>query len=163
MSLPRVAVDSKVIDVPNPALGRMTIDAVAKEYKDILERDLDGASHILTQAEFNRVNACFVRPAGVAPIANSKLHVPADAPDAFKRWTERNVHAHQVSGYRAVTLSLKRTGQAPGDGLAARVVDVTPGSAADRQPPGAGDGRRGGRPRRAGARYSSRCRERPAA
>jgi sulfite reductase (NADPH) hemoprotein beta-component len=97
------------------AEGQKFIDAVAKEYKDILERDLDGASHILTQAEFDRVNACFVRPAGVAPIANSKLHVPADAPDAFKRWTERNVHAHQVSGYRAVTLSLKRTGQAPGD------------------------------------------------
>jgi sulfite reductase (NADPH) hemoprotein beta-component len=97
------------------AEGQKFIDAVAKEYKDILERDLDGASHILTQAEFDRVNACFVRPAGVAPIANSKLHVPADAPDAFKRWTERNVHAHQVPGYRAVTLSLKRTGQAPGD------------------------------------------------
>jgi sulfite reductase (NADPH) hemoprotein beta-component len=97
------------------AEGQKFIDAVAKEYKDILERDLDGASHILTQAEFDRVNACFVRPAGVAPIANSKLHIPADAPDAFKRWTERNVHAHQVPGYRAVTLSLKRTGQAPGD------------------------------------------------
>ncbi|MBL0731013.1 nitrite/sulfite reductase [Piscinibacter sp. HJYY11] len=97
------------------AEGQKFIDAVAKEYKDILERDLDGASHILTQAEFDRVNACFVRPAGVASIPNSKLHVPADAPDAFKRWTERNVHAHQVPGYRAVTLSLKRTGQAPGD------------------------------------------------
>ncbi|HEY0820918.1 MAG TPA: nitrite/sulfite reductase [Rhizobacter sp.] len=97
------------------AEGQKFIDAVAKEYQNILERDLDGASHILTQAEFDRVNACFVRPAGVAPIADSKLHVPADAPDAFKRWTERNVHAHQVPGYRAVTLSLKRTGQAPGD------------------------------------------------
>lgn len=97
------------------AEGQKFIDAVAKEYKDILERDLDGASHILTQAEFDRVNACFVRPAGVAPIPSSKLHVPADAPEAFKRWTERNVHAHQVPGYRAVTLSLKRTGQAPGD------------------------------------------------
>jgi sulfite reductase (NADPH) hemoprotein beta-component len=97
------------------AEGQKFIDAVAKEYKEILERDLDGAAHILTQAEFDRVNACFVRPAGVAPIANSKLHVPGDAPDAFKRWTERNVHAHQVPGYRAVTLSLKRTGQAPGD------------------------------------------------
>ncbi len=97
------------------AEGQKFIDAVAKEYQDILTRDVDGASHILTQAEFDRVNACFARPAGVAPIANSKLHVPADAPDAFKRWTERNVHSHQVPGYRAVTLSLKRTGQAPGD------------------------------------------------
>ena len=97
------------------AEGQKFIDAVAVEYKNILERDLDGSSHILTQAEFDRVAANFKLPAGVAPIANSKLHVPADAPDAFKRWTERNVHAHQIAGYRAVTLSLKRTGQAPGD------------------------------------------------
>ena len=97
------------------AEGQKFIDAVAKEYRDILERDVDGAAHIITQAEFDRVNACFVRPGDVAPIVGSKLHVPADAPDAFKRWTERNVHPHQVSGYRAVTLSLKRTGQAPGD------------------------------------------------
>jgi sulfite reductase (NADPH) hemoprotein beta-component len=41
--------------------------------------------------------------------------VPSDAPLAFRRWMERNVHGHQVSGYRAVTLSLKRPGQAPGD------------------------------------------------
>jgi sulfite reductase (NADPH) hemoprotein beta-component len=97
------------------AEGQKFIDAVAQEYKNILERDLDGASHILTQAELDRVSAHFVRPAGVAPIAGSQLQVPAGAPDAFRRWTERNVHAHQVPGYRAVTLSLKRTGQAPGD------------------------------------------------
>lgn len=97
------------------AEGQKFIDAVAVEYKNILERDLDGSAHILTQAEFDRVAANFQLPKGVAPIANSKLHVPADAPDAFKRWTERNVHAHQIAGYRAVTLSLKRTGQAPGD------------------------------------------------
>ncbi|MBC7991628.1 MAG: nitrite/sulfite reductase [Rhizobacter sp.] len=97
------------------AEGQKFLDAVAVEHKNILERDLDGSSHILTQAEFDRVAANFKLPSGVAPIANSKLHVPADAPDAFKRWTERNVHAHQIAGYRAVTLSLKRTGQAPGD------------------------------------------------
>lgn len=97
------------------AEGQKFIDAVAKEYKNILERDLDGSAHILTQAELDRVAAHFELPQGVAPIADSKLHVPADAPVSFKRWTERNVHAHQIAGYRAVTLSLKRTGQAPGD------------------------------------------------
>jgi sulfite reductase (NADPH) hemoprotein beta-component len=51
----------------------------------------------------------------VAPIANSKIEVPADAPAAFQRWLERNVHPHRLAGYRSVTLSLKRTGQAPGD------------------------------------------------
>ena len=30
------------------------------------------------------------------------------ASPAYRRWLERNVHAHRVSGYRSVTLSLKR-------------------------------------------------------
>jgi sulfite reductase (NADPH) hemoprotein beta-component len=34
---------------------------------------------------------------------------------AFARWVERNVHAHRVPGYAAVTLSLKKTGVPPGD------------------------------------------------
>lgn len=33
----------------------------------------------------------------------------------FARWLKRNTHAHRVSGYAAVTLSLKRKGVAPGD------------------------------------------------
>jgi sulfite reductase (NADPH) hemoprotein beta-component len=37
---------------------------------------------------------------------------------AYKRWLERNVHAHRVPGYRSVTLSLKRAGLAPGDASA---------------------------------------------
>ncbi len=41
--------------------------------------------------------------------------MPSDQRLAYARWLERNVHAHQVPGYRAVTLSLKRAGQAPGD------------------------------------------------
>jgi len=97
------------------AEGQRFIDDVNEEYKNILERDVDGTEQIIPQAEFDRVAACFKLPEGVAPIAGSKLHVPADAPASFKRWTERNVHAHQIAGYRAVTLSLKRTGQAPGD------------------------------------------------
>ncbi len=97
------------------AEGQKFIDAVNKEYHEILARDADGAAHILTQAELDRVSAHFVRPAGVAPIEGSSLQAPADAPESFRRWLERNVHGHQVRGYRAVTLSLKRTGQAPGD------------------------------------------------
>jgi sulfite reductase (NADPH) hemoprotein beta-component len=34
---------------------------------------------------------------------------------AFGSWIRRNVHAHKVPGYAAVTLSLKRTGVPPGD------------------------------------------------
>ena len=97
------------------AEGQRFIDDVNAEFKNILERDLDGSAHLITQAEFDRVASHFQLPAGVTPKPGSKLHVPSDAPVAFKRWVERNVHAHQIAGYRAVTLSLKRPGQAPGD------------------------------------------------
>jgi sulfite reductase (NADPH) hemoprotein beta-component len=40
------------------------------------------------------------------------LHDPLPA---FDRWLQRNVHAHKLPGYRAVTLSLKRAGLPPGD------------------------------------------------
>jgi sulfite reductase (NADPH) hemoprotein beta-component len=97
------------------AEGQRFLDDVAAEFKKILELDSDGTEQIIPQAEFDRVAAHFVTPAGVAPIANSKIDSPADAPAAYQRWLERNVHPHQLAGYRSVTLSLKRTGQAPGD------------------------------------------------
>jgi sulfite reductase (NADPH) hemoprotein beta-component len=94
------------------AEGQKFFDAVNREFQDILERDIDGAAHIIPQAEFDRVAAHFVLPEGVQPEA--AVEQP-DGPMAFKRWLERNVHGHRLSGYRAVTLSLKRAGQAPGD------------------------------------------------
>ena len=62
-----------------------------------------------------RASSC---PAGVAPIARRApiaQRATGAAPAAYTRWLERNVHAHQLAGYRAVTLSLKRAGQPPGD------------------------------------------------
>jgi sulfite reductase (NADPH) hemoprotein beta-component len=97
------------------AEGQKFIDDVHAEFRNILERDLDGSAQLLTQAELDRVSAGFRLPAGVAPQAASRFDVPADAPLNFRRWMERNVHSHQVAGYRAVTLSLKRPGQPPGD------------------------------------------------
>jgi sulfite reductase (NADPH) hemoprotein beta-component len=96
------------------AEGQKFVDEVHEEFTAILERDADGAAHIIPQAEFDRVAACFVDPVQ-APARVETWVAPADAPVAFQRWLERNVHAHRIDGYRAVTLSLKRTGQAPGD------------------------------------------------
>ena len=96
------------------AEGQKFIDAVNEEFKNILERDADGAAHLIPQAEFDRVARYCVYPQGMQPTTGG-FHVPNDAPLAFKRWLERNVHGHRVAGYRAVTLSLKRPGQAPGD------------------------------------------------
>jgi sulfite reductase (NADPH) hemoprotein beta-component len=94
------------------AEGQKFFDAVNREFADILERDVDGSAHLIPQAEFDRVASHFVLPQGVQPQA--AVEQP-DGPLAFKRWLERNVHGHRIAGYRAVTLSLKRAGQAPGD------------------------------------------------
>jgi sulfite reductase (NADPH) hemoprotein beta-component len=97
------------------AEGQRFVDDVNAEFKDILERDVDGAAHIIPQSEFDRVNASFLIPDGVAARPSTGIPMPADLPASYSRWIERNVHAHKLSGYSAVTLSLKRTGQAPGD------------------------------------------------
>ncbi|MFL0809409.1 MAG: nitrite/sulfite reductase [Agarilytica sp.] len=47
--------------------------------------------------------------------AEAELKAEASENQDFARWLDRNVHDHRVPGYRAVTLSLKQTGVAPGD------------------------------------------------
>jgi sulfite reductase (NADPH) hemoprotein beta-component len=104
------------------AEGQKFMDAVQREFEAILERDVDGSAHLITQAEFDRVAAHFGRPEGVVPAPQGFAPVRGgDAPLAYTRWLERNVHGHQVTGYRAVTLSLKRVGQAPGDATDAQM------------------------------------------
>ena len=75
----------------------------------------DGPS-TLTQAEIDRVAAFFIDP-----IYETLADVNADFEKhqlenkAFARWVTRNVFGHKQPGYAAVTLSLKKTGVAPGD------------------------------------------------
>ena len=102
------------------AEGQRYIDQVEAEFKQIVEQD--GAPHLITQAEFDRVSACFV-----APVVTQRVRTPAEqaAHEALRtqaqgnleytRWLERNVRPHQNPALRAVSLSFKRLGQAPGD------------------------------------------------
>jgi sulfite reductase (NADPH) hemoprotein beta-component len=99
------------------AEGQKFVDAVNAEFVDILENDVAGSAHILPQAEFDRVAKSFRLPDRVGARSGAPGEV-LDAPKAFARWLERNVHGHRLAGYRAVTLSLKRAGQAPGDATA---------------------------------------------
>jgi sulfite reductase (NADPH) hemoprotein beta-component len=100
------------------AEGPKFFDAVNAEFRAILERDVDGDAHIVTQAEFDRVAASFTTPAGVVPTQESAA---GDDSPAYARWLARNVRGHRVAGYCAVTLSLKRAGQAPGDATDAQL------------------------------------------
>jgi sulfite reductase (NADPH) hemoprotein beta-component len=102
------------------AEGRKFVDAVQREFRAILEHDAGGSAHLIPQTELDRVSRHFSVPAGVAErAADTAWHeLPTTLPPAYARWLARNVHAHRVSGHRAVTLSLKRAGQAPGDATA---------------------------------------------
>ena len=107
------------------AEGQKFFDQVDAEFKNILERDADGAAHLIPQAEFDRVNASFAFPAAVQAHTASGNGLPADAPDAdkaqFGKWLQRNVVGHKVAGYKNVQLSVKRVGQAPGDATDAQM------------------------------------------
>lgn len=99
------------------AEGQRYIDEVEAEFKDIVHKD--GGPHTITQAEFDRVAACFVEPPApdnMPATANKHQH---DA--AFQRWVHQNVVAHKNPTLRAVTLSFKRLGLAPGDATAAQL------------------------------------------
>ena len=104
------------------AEGQKYIDDVEAEYTQIIEHD--GGPHTITQAEFDRVAACFVPPTlscdrktADAKIANI-LRAAAEDDIEFGRWLKQNVAPHQNPDLRAVTLSFKRLGQAPGDATA---------------------------------------------
>ena len=91
------------------AEGQRFTDEVEAEYKQIVE--LDGAPHTILQAELDRVSSFFVAPKLKAPNAQSE----APTEQNYTRWLQQNVASHQNPDLRAVTLSLKRLGQAPGD------------------------------------------------
>jgi len=75
----------------------------------------DGPS-TLTQAELDRVAACFTAPDyEKLPQADAAVAALLQSNKGFANWHKRNVKPHKVAGYAAVELSLKRTGVAPGD------------------------------------------------
>jgi sulfite reductase (NADPH) hemoprotein beta-component len=84
----------------------------------------DGPS-TLTQAEIDRVATHFVDPLYEKLSAiNADFEKHQLDNKAFARWVSRNVFGHKQPGYAAVTLSLKKTGVAPGDATDAQLDAV---------------------------------------
>ena len=107
------------------AEGARFTEEVEAEYQQILT--VDGAQQTITQAELDRVSASFVPPAlncnrkhGEEKIANI-LRAAAEDDVEFGRWLTQNVAAHKNPDLRAVTLSFKRLGYAPGDATASQM------------------------------------------
>jgi sulfite reductase (NADPH) hemoprotein beta-component len=77
---------------------------------------LENGPATLIEEEVARIESRFVRPDYVllaAEDAGYRSKVTADKP--FAAWVKRNVQPHKIDGYAAVTVSLKKTGAAPGD------------------------------------------------
>ncbi|MEL0167908.1 MAG: nitrite/sulfite reductase [Pseudomonadaceae bacterium] len=70
----------------------------------------------LTQQELDRVAGHFSAPAYEQFSGDDAGYLAKrEAEKGFNNWAMRNVQAHKVAGYAAVTLSLKPTAVAPGD------------------------------------------------
>ena len=106
------------------AEGARFVNEVEAEYQQIVEHD--GALHTIAQSELERVQASFVpyvpQALDVSASSASKnvAEAAANAP-AFQRWVNQNVTAHKNPALRAVTLSFKRVGFAPGDATATQM------------------------------------------
>jgi sulfite reductase (NADPH) hemoprotein beta-component len=84
----------------------------------------DGPS-TLTTAEVERIAAQFAAPDYENLASEDICHLSYQREEkAYARWVQRNVHAHRVPGYAAVTLSLKKPGAAPGDATSAQMEEA---------------------------------------
>lgn len=70
----------------------------------------------LDQKEIDRVKACFTEPDyDINAAADTSFEQKLSVDPEFARWVRQNTFEHKVPGYRAVYVSLKKQGQAPGD------------------------------------------------
>ena len=89
------------------------------EFKRQVEEEwshLKDAPNTITEAELARVAKHFEpMPYEVLPQHDASFDTAIASNPAFAAWAKRSLHAHKITGYRSVTLSLKPHGHAPGD------------------------------------------------
>ena len=80
---------------------------------------------LLDQREIERVRACFSAPDYDPEAGADQSFAAALARDRhFAGWAKRNLFPHKIAGYRAVVISLKAPGVAPGDASAAQMAHI---------------------------------------
>ncbi len=109
-------------------LRALGAEAFARDVDDEFAHLQDGPA-TATGAELARIAEGFAPPPYPALEAQpAALRETLAAQPGFARWHQRNVVRHRVPGYAAVSLSLKRSGIAPGD-LSADLMDAVAGLA----------------------------------
>lgn len=98
------------------------IDEFRRQVEEDWKFTKDGPCTI-TQAELDRVAACFAEPA-YETLPDIDVAATQPGNKAFANWLARNVKPHKMAGYAAVVLSLKQTGRAPGDADAGQMDAV---------------------------------------
>jgi len=102
------------------AQGQRFTDEVEAEFADIVSHD--GGAHAIPQAELDRVSQHFEAPSLMQQAQAATTTVASEFTDKetgeYQRWLSQNVRAHKNPALRAVTLSFKRLGHAPGDATA---------------------------------------------
>ncbi len=77
---------------------------------------LKDAPNTITESELARVAKHFeAMPYATLPAHDMSFDAAIASNPAFANWAKRSLHTHKTAGYRAVTLSLKPHGKAPGD------------------------------------------------
>ncbi len=93
-----------------------------EEFKRQVEEEwlhLKDAPNTIPEGELERVSKHFeAMPYETLPAHDASFDAAIARNPSFAAWVKRNVHAHKTVGYRAVTLSLKPHGTAPGDATA---------------------------------------------
>jgi sulfite reductase (NADPH) hemoprotein beta-component len=75
-----------------------------------------GGSATISQQMLDRVATRFTTPTyKTLPATDNYIELLRESEPSFDRWIKRNVHAHRVNGYAAVSVSVKRNGVPPGD------------------------------------------------
>ena len=98
-------------------VNAMGPETFASEVEKVWQKLQDSPTR-LTDKEIKRAQSFFTEP-DYATLDDTQSMASINAlrgeDKAFANWLSHNVHSHRVPGYRAVTLSLKPTGVAPGD------------------------------------------------
>jgi len=93
---------------------------VAEEYSTLNPLDI-----AVSAQEVARITAYFASPDLNLDLKDGPEHARLTGSDrAFARWLENNVSGHKQAGYAIVNLSLKASGQAPGDITSAQMRAV---------------------------------------